>query len=86
MVERSGGRVVLAVELQGPKVRVIMSLALKKTKNQRSLYGWTAWRGGEARRMVVGGLWRLGHIGICGLYSEGNGKPSRVWGQGRVRI
>lgn len=30
VVERSGGRVVLAVELQGPKIRVIMSLALKK--------------------------------------------------------
>lgn len=28
----------------------------------------------------------LGHLGICGLYSEDNGKPPRVWGPGRVRI
>lgn len=28
----------------------------------------------------------LGHLGICGLRSEGNGKPWSVWGQGRVRI
>lgn len=37
--------------------------------------------------MVVGRIVEvLGRLGICGLYSEDNGKPWRVWGQGRVRI
>lgn len=40
---------------------------------------------GEVRSMMVG-LWRLGHLDMCGLFSEDNGKPWRVWGQGRVRI
>lgn len=67
MVERSGGRVVLAVELQGPKVRVIMSLALKKKKSKKSVWLDSVARGrgqenGGGRVVEVGSyryLWAL---------------------------